>query len=88
MCNESRAPLVNSYNRSDQLQSLVSILKKKLRRFFFCSKPSKILPYFSSFDGSSAPTNSFSFAAFGPSEKKKTTKKKREPLLSDDDDDE
>ena len=22
MCNESRAPLVNSYNRSDQLQSV------------------------------------------------------------------
>lgn len=87
MCNESRAPLVNSYNRSDQLQRLYYIVFKKLRRFF-CSKPSKILPYFSSFDGSSAPTNSFSFAAFGPSEKKKTTKKKREPLLSDDDDDE
>ena len=85
MCNESRAPLVNSYNRSDHLQSFLVFFFK---RRFFCSKPSKILPYFSSFDGSSAPTNSFSFAAFGPSEKKKTTKKKREPLLSDDDDDE
>ena len=84
MCNESRAPLVNSYNRSDQLQSVLVFQKG----VFFCSKPSKILPYFSSFDGSSAPPNSFSFAAFGPSEKKKTTKKKREPLLSDDDDDE
>ena len=78
--------MVNSYNRSDQLQSFLVFFKKA---FFFCSKPSKILPYFSSFDGSSAPPNSFSFAAFGPSEKKKTkTKKKREPLLSDDDDDE
>ena len=78
--------MVNSYNRSDQLQSVLVFFKKA---FFFCSKPSKILPYFSSFDGSSAPTNSFSFAAFEPSEKKKTkTKKKREPLLSDDDDDE
>lgn len=86
MCNESRAPLVNSYNRSDQLQSFLVFFK--IEAFFFCSKPSKILPYFSSFDGSSAPTNSFSFAAFGPSEKKTTTKKKREPLLSDDDDDE
>ena len=28
MCNESRAPLVNSYNRSDQLQSFLVFFKK------------------------------------------------------------
>ena len=40
MCNESRAPLVNSYNRSDQLHIKTFIVFKKLRRFF-CSKTLK-----------------------------------------------
>ena len=33
MCNESRAPLVNSYNRSDQLQSFL-VFFKNLGVFF------------------------------------------------------
>ena len=39
MCNESRAPLVNSYNRSDQLQSFLVFFK--IEAFFFLFKTLK-----------------------------------------------
>ena len=85
--NESRAPLVRYSNRSDHLQSFAWYFKN-LGVFFLFENPQKFCPLFPRLTATPLlRTNSFSFAAFGPSEKK-TTKKKREPLLSDDDDDE
>ena len=43
MCNESRAPLVNSYNRSDHLQSVL-VFQKGV--FFFVQNPQKFCPIF------------------------------------------
>ena len=81
MCNESRAPLVNSYNRSDQLQS-VFVFQKGVFFLFKTLKNSAL------FFRVTAPLRLRTLSHLLLLDRLRRSKREREPLLSDDDDDE